>query len=123
MASRIDFLVDTNFVIYYLRGDDSIAGYELYRFAASVITELELLVKPDLSATAEAAIRQFLASCPIFDLSSAVKDRAILIARQHRLKLPDALIAATALVADLPLVTADRQFTRVADLNLLLLEL
>jgi len=123
MPDRIDFLVDTNFVIYYLAGHHSVAQYDLYRFSVSVITELELLSKPDMADEEEGAIQVFLADCLLFGLTANIRQRAIQIIRTHRLKLPDALIAATAIEADLPLVTADQQFARVSGLNLILLDL
>ena len=38
-------------------------------------------------------------------------------------KLPDAIIAATALYLDLPLLTADTGFQKIQDLKLILLEI
>jgi len=39
------------------------------------------------------------------------------------IKLPDAIIAATALYLDLPLLTADKEFSKIPDVKLILLEL
>jgi len=42
--------------------------------------------------------------------------------RKHRLKLPDSIIIATAIYLDLPLITADQEFKKVDQLNLILYE-
>ena len=42
--------------------------------------------------------------------------------KKYGIKLPDAIIAATAIKNNLPLLTADKGFKRVSELNLNLLE-
>jgi predicted nucleic acid-binding protein len=42
--------------------------------------------------------------------------------RNHRLKLPDCIIIATALYLDLPLITADQEFKKAEQLNLIFYE-
>jgi len=42
--------------------------------------------------------------------------------KSGKLKLADSLIAATALVYNIPLVTADQQFKNITELNLILYE-
>ena len=49
------------------------------------------------------------------ELDRAIMERAILLRRKHRLKIPDAIVAATALFHNIPLLTADRVFERVKD--------
>jgi predicted nucleic acid-binding protein len=51
-----------------------------------------------------------------------VKRLAVKIRRSHRLRLPDAIIAATALYLKVPLLSADRDFEEVNELSLLLYE-
>jgi predicted nucleic acid-binding protein len=57
------------------------------------------------------------------DINYYIKQIAINIRQNTRVKLPDALIAATALQQNLTLVTADRGFSKIADLDLLLITL
>lgn len=42
--------------------------------------------------------------------------------KQYRLKLPDAMIAATAIYSNLPLITVDKQFGKISSLNIILYE-
>jgi predicted nucleic acid-binding protein len=49
------------------------------------------------------------------------KNRAI--RQNNKIKLPDAIIAATAMQYGLPLVTADKGFSKITNLDLLLINL
>lgn len=50
-----------------------------------------------------------------FPLNEAVEKRVILIRQQHKIKLPDAIIAATALVNGAKLVTLDKKLNKIYD--------
>nr|WP_291371701.1 PIN domain-containing protein [Cyclobacterium sp.] len=45
------------------------------------------------------------------------------IRRKSKLKIPDAIVAATAFYSKLPLLTADKQFRTVDELDLIMYEL
>jgi predicted nucleic acid-binding protein len=62
-----------------------------------VITEMELLSYPTLDSAAESQIRSFLSEVTVVGLTRPVIDLAIRLRREQALKLPDAVIAATAL--------------------------
>src|SRR3989344_4308542 len=68
------------------------------------------------------AIPEFLDDCVIFDINSEVKRLAVTIRRNHRLRLPDAIIAATALYLKAPLLSVDRDFEKINELSLFLYE-
>jgi len=53
-------------------------------------------------------------------LDNRVKDTAIAIRKKYKLKLPDSIVAATAIAYDIPLITADKQFNAISELQLLL---
>ena len=58
----------------------------------------------------------------MFDLQSSnttLKNKIIEIRNTYRLKLPDAIIAATAIINNAILVTADNDFKRVKELELM----
>lgn len=98
-------LFDTNILIDYLNGVDA-ARAELARYgrpAISVISWIEVLVgaKPAV----EAATRGFLGGFERVELSSAIADRAVALRRETRLRIPDAIILATAREHSLLLVT------------------
>lgn len=105
-------LLDTNVVIGLLKehaaalemlqsiGDDTPLSY-------STITRMELLGYPGLTAEEAAAIESSLATMTYMGLTPAVEDRAIALRQSHRIKLPDAIIAATALESSCRLLTLD----------------
>jgi len=49
------------------------------------------------------------------ELDRSIMDQAILLRREFRLKIPDAIIAATALFLNVPLLTADSDFDKLTD--------
>jgi predicted nucleic acid-binding protein len=81
----------------------------------SVITEMELLAKPDITPDAEREIGDFLRGITIMPLSGEIKREAIRIRRAGlpRLKLPDAIVAATAVILNAQLVTADERLLKL----------
>ncbi len=66
---------------------------------------MELLSFPALTAEEEATIHTLLARMVYLSVTLEIEDVAIAIRRQHRIKLPDAIIAATAKVHRLELLT------------------
>lgn len=109
-------VLDTNVALYLLRGDlsaaDAIHGQ---RVLISFITYMELLSKPEMTRVETKAVEAFVHEWPMVDLDARIMEEAIRLRKTHRLKIPDAIIAATALTQQLPLLTADRIFERLKD--------
>ncbi|CAB3786109.1 type II toxin-antitoxin system VapC family toxin [Pararobbsia alpina] len=98
-------LFDTNILIDYLSGAGA-AKKELARYgyrAISTITWMEVLV--GATAEDEASIRAWLGSFDIIALDSAIANRAVEIRKQKRIRLPDAIVWASAQVNSLLLVS------------------
>jgi predicted nucleic acid-binding protein len=74
----------------------------------SVITEMEGLSKKGIVANEQAFIRDFFKECKIIPLNRAIKDIAIDFRCQTHLKLPDSIIAATAIRTGSLLVSNDQ---------------
>ena len=106
-------LLDTNVIIGFLKGETHIVRFLDKRLKegavlfASQITRMEMLSYHGLSKKDEAEIKEFLADTQILMLETHVEAKAVAMRREHRLKLPDAIIVATALVNDCILVTCD----------------
>jgi len=115
------WFLDTNIILYLLAGDTTLAdlldGSQLY---VSVITEMELLSYKELSENDRNIIRSFLKECKVVYINNEIKDETIQIKRAFGTKLPDSIIAATAIYLDLPLLTADRDFSKIEKLDLVL---
>ena len=109
-------VLDTN-VTLYLLGGRLARPLPLAEYAVSVITEMELLSFPTLTPSEEGAIRQFLASLKLAELSAEVRGIAIQLRRSQRLKLPDAIVAATAIELGAELITNDGRLAKTPGLR------
>ncbi len=119
----IDFLVDTNILIYLHEANPVISPYINYNWSCSAITEIELLGVQNLSYTDKDKLQQLIEDCIVFPFSDTIKNICIDIKQTRRIKIPDAIIAATAIYYDLPLLSADKGFNDISNLNFVLLEI
>lgn len=119
-----DVLIDTNICIYLLKGNTTVSDLlQDQSIAISVITEMELYAFQDQSSESIKILDTFIESVTIVDIDHKVKFNTIKIRRDTKLKLPDAIIAASALSYDLPFISADAGFRRVSALDLFLYQL
>jgi predicted nucleic acid-binding protein len=88
----------------------------------SVITELELFGKPNLSVHDNNVIETLLEECFVIDINQEIKHIYREIKQKHIIKLPDAIIAATAIYLDMPLLTFDKGFKNISNLKLMMCE-
>lgn len=120
---KIDFIADTNFLIYLHEGNRIVEPFLEYNFGISFISEVELLGFHGISKSEETKLKLLLNDCFQLDWNLKIKDQTILLKRKHAIKLPDAIIAATSMVYDIPLVTADKGFSKIKNLDLVLIEI
>lgn len=114
-------LVDTNVVLYLLSGDKTVADLlDKKQIYLSFISELELLGYPGITSTEIQKVENFLDQCKIVDINEDIKTEAVRLKRKNRIKLPDAIIAATSVYLDMPLFTADEGFGGIEGINLIL---
>ena len=101
-------LLDTNILIDYLSGIQA-AKAELALYpdkAISVITWMEIQVGVDTGAEGDqTVIDQFLSKFTVVPIDMAVSARAVALRQKTRIKLPDAIIWATAQVENRLLIT------------------
>ena len=116
-------LIDTNIALYLLSGDDTLSevldGKIVY---LSFISELELLSYPGLTKHDEEILVQFISDCIVIDVNKEIKIKTIELRRTYRLKLPDAIIAATASYLKQPIMTADSDFKKIDSIDLIYYE-
>jgi predicted nucleic acid-binding protein len=112
--------LDTNIIVYFLEGDDTLTifldGKTPY---ISFITKLELLGYESITHEQEVRIEAFLSNCIIIGINTDIEREVIRIRKKYRVKLPDSIIMATAIYHDLPLITADRDFENIIELNVI----
>lgn len=109
-----DLLVDTDVCVEHLNGTRRLP--RTGRLAYSVITRAELMADPEAD---EPTILRLLAAMDELPIDRRIADRAGRLRRERRaLKMPDALIAATALVHSLSLRTNNvRDFRAIKNLR------
>jgi predicted nucleic acid-binding protein len=115
----VKYLLDTNFVIGLLKAAPevvTIANQHVIlaaECAYSAITRMELLGYPGINSDEESLISQKLANFRHLGISPEIEDRVIGLRRTRRIKLPDAIIAATVIHHQLRLLTLDQQLQAV----------
>lgn len=109
-----NFFVDTNILIYLLKGDNTLSEL-LYnkRLFISFISELELLSYPVDKAESK-KIKSLLKDCQIVELNEDIKHLTIELRKQYKLKLPDAIVVASSVYSNSPLITADKGFKKLS---------
>lgn len=98
-------LFDTNILIDYLKGVPQ-AKIEIERYderAVSVITWMEIMV--GTTAQTKAGTEAFISGFELLALDEKVAERSVVIRQAKRIKLPDAIVWATAQVNNCLLVT------------------
>jgi predicted nucleic acid-binding protein len=118
----VKYLLDTNILIY-LQGDKLASGLPLGLYAYSVISEIEVLSWPQMQPEHEIVWRGLLAALHRVELDATVRETAIRLRRQRRVKLPDALVAASAIACDATLLTNDQQLLTLPGLRSQLIDL
>ena len=114
-------LLDTNIILYLLNGEETLLPLlEDKKLFISFVTQLELLGSRFLLPSDLEIIKQFISECTIVDITQEIKDNTISARRNYNLKLPDAIILATAVWLNMPLITADKDFTKVEDAEIIL---
>ena len=115
-----NFVLDTNTVLYLLNGDETLAEFLFEKnLFISIITEMELLSYKKITAKEQKQIQLFLSELRIINISETIKETAIAVRKKYGFKLPDSIIAATAITLSHPLLTADKQLQLLPDLNII----
>lgn len=99
-------LLDSNIIIYLSKREVPLSFLDQFdSHYISVITYMEVLGYQFRDSKEEEFIREMLEVFSVLFIDQKIADMAIEIRKKQRIKLPDAIIAATAKVLDLCLVT------------------
>lgn len=114
VMNGIEFLLDTNFILGMLKVQPEAAvvvssqGIRVGQCGYSVISRMELLGFAGILEDERGLIEDRLSGLVKLALNEAIEESVIAIRQVRRMKLPDAIILATALVNRLKLVTLDK---------------
>lgn len=115
----IKYLLDTNFILGILKSSPLLLAESSSRrllsgeCSYSAITRMELLGFHGISREEESLIKQKLEHFTYLPLTRAIEDRVIDLRQSRRIKLPDAIIAATALCSGIELLTLDQHLLTI----------
>ncbi len=116
MSDRSFLVLDTNVVLYHL-GNRLQQPLKKKQYAISIITEIELLSYPNIQADEINVIQNFIAQTTVIELRHSIKTETIALRKKYNLKVPDAIIAATALRLNAPLLTNDKKLLSVSEID------
>ena len=108
--STVEYLIDTNILIYHTKGSEVVSNFirdiiAKQRFNISILTKIEFLGWNRHSAEGFKRCRQLIELANIYGLDEEIAEKAIALKRQSKIKLADAVIAATAIMNNFKLVT------------------
>jgi len=123
----ISYLWDTNIAIYYLQQQfsPSVEKFidELLSKATptiSVISEIELLCWKTAKESDLNVLHNFIRDTFVVELEQPVKEKTVEIRKLYKIKLPDAIIAATALVYNFTLISRNvNDFKKINGLRII----
>ena len=118
------YLIDSNVVIDYVasklpqNGSDFVETIFNNDFLISIIVKIEVLGFDDLPFKIQ-AMEEFIDMADVFTLNETIARQTILLRRKHKkIKLGDAIIAATALVHDLTIISRNtKDFKNIMGLD------
>jgi len=120
-------LLDTNIIIYYFNGiitDTRIDKILKENFNISIITKIEFLswqkLREDKKLKKEALT--FISHANVYELTNEIANKVIDIRQQYRVKTPDAIIGATALIHGFDIVTNNVDDFKNLDLEIVTVE-
>jgi predicted nucleic acid-binding protein len=118
--SGTKYLADTNILPYIISGNSSIKDYINSDFYISEITEIELLGNKGVSKQDLDIRKEAIDGSAFVNISEQIKQVTIHLKQIYTLKISDAIIAATSIYLSSPFLTANKDFKKIKELDLIL---
>ena len=121
-------LLDSNTVIYYLDESQPLPKMATTfldevvdaQCAISLVTKIEVVGKKSVGLAEENVLRNFCSYAEVLEIDDSVVEQPVGLRQQYKIKLADALIAATALVNGLtPITRNTKDFLPIAGLSII----
>ena len=112
--STTEYLIDTNILIYHTKGSQAVSSFigdvvAQRAFNISILTKIEFLGWEKHTPEGFQKCEQLVKLANIYPVDEDVAEQAIGLRRRVKIKLADAVIAATALVNNLKLATRNME--------------
>lgn len=116
-------LFDTNIIIYYFNGiinDSKVDKMFQESFNISIITKIEFLSWQKLKENKELEKKalEFISYANVYELTNEVANKVIDIRQRYKIKTPDAIIGATALIYEFDIITNNVKDFKNLDLEI-----
>jgi len=122
----MSYALDTNSILYYLKKHKNLSDFFISIIqgsepvSLSVVNKIELLSYSGLQEEDEKQIKEFIQDFKMRELDDEIVEKTIEVRKKHKLKLPDAIIAATAMINNLILVTHNKKdFKKIKGLKVI----
>lgn len=119
------YLIDSNAAIDFLSGKYELPGQSFMNMVVNDIPVLSIISKIEILGftcpeDVYIILKSFISESLVIPLTETIVDKTIEIRKETKVKLPDAIIAATCLVSDLILITHNvNDFKNIPDLIIL----
>jgi predicted nucleic acid-binding protein len=112
--STTEYLIDTNILIYHTKGSQAVSSFmrdvvTQQAFNISILTKIEFLGWEKHTPEGFHKCEQLIKLANIYAIDEDIAEQAIGLRRRVKIKLADAVIAATALVNNLKLATRNME--------------
>jgi predicted nucleic acid-binding protein len=119
------FTLDTNCLIYYFKGEEKVIDLiqnlilERAPIFISIITKVEILAYPEITPGEEKTFLEMMKNMILIEFDDKLANFVVNLRRKHKIKLPDAIIAATSLYTNSILIKRNiKDFSRIKELNI-----
>ena len=120
MSGSSQVILDSNIIIYLSQKKLSID--EVFEdnkdYCISLVTYMEILSYNFPSKKEEEFVRKLLSLFKIIDITKTIAKEVISLKKKRKIKLPDAIIVATAIVKNAVLYTNDKQLHNIENLDI-----
>lgn len=104
------YLIDTNVIIDYLGNKIAPSGMQFMNTVIDAVPNISIITKIEVlgfktTKSEYQLLADFMDDSNVIELSNDVADICIDLRKKHRIKLPDAIIASTALATNSALIT------------------
>jgi predicted nucleic acid-binding protein len=118
--SGVKYILDTNALISFFQGNAALGFLTSAPVGISVISILEFLSFPAIDETAKSFLFAFAEEVEVFNLNK--DDRKLMetvssLRIKYKIKLPDAIIADSAINSKAILITNDKDFSKIPPLK------
>ena len=123
--SGSNLFFDTNAIIYLLKGEPRFSGVNLVdsNISISVISVMEYLAYPNLTITERQQFEQFCEEINVVNLDlnsgNGLIEKTVELRKKYKIKLPDAIILASAIIMKSFLITADSELLKISEIKII----